>query len=103
MQDVIASLQTTLDQHIVECTQWLVDKAEDHIALVDRIESICEETKSLRDDVKAFSGRMDVDLMILKRAISGMPMGGEAPSKLRVPELKPFTGARSAKELENFL
>jgi predicted trehalose synthase len=81
----------------------LVDRAKDHTALAERMEGICEETESLRDDVKVFANRMDADLMALKKAISGMLMGGEAPSKLRSPEPKSFTGARSAKELENFL
>jgi hypothetical protein len=44
---------------------------------------------------------MEAKLNVLKRAISGIPMGGEAP-KLKVPKPKPFTGARSAKELKNF-
>jgi hypothetical protein len=41
--------------------------------------------------------------VVLKRAISGMPIGGDAPMKLKVPEPKAFAGVRSAKELENFL
>ncbi len=41
---------------------------------------------------------MEAKLNVLKRAISGIPMGGEAP-KLKVPESKPFTGVRSAKEM----
>jgi len=103
IQDALASLQATLDQHTAKCMQRMVDRAEDHTALAERMEGICEETEFLRDDVKAFAENMDADLMVLKRAIGGMPAGGEAPSKLRVPEPKPFTSTRSAKELENFL
>jgi hypothetical protein len=66
------------------------------------METIVKEAESLRDDLAGFSARMEAKLNVLKRAISRIPMGGEVP-KLRVPEQKPFTGARSAKELENFL
>jgi hypothetical protein len=68
-----------------------------------RMESICEETVSLRDDLKGFSARMEAELNVLNRDISGIPMGGEAPIKLKVPEPKPFKGTRNANELENFL
>lgn len=37
------------------------------------------------------------------RAIGGLPNGGEAPSRLKVPDPLPFTGVRCVKELENFL
>jgi len=103
MQDAIASLQATLDQHTAECMQRLDDRTEDHAAFAERMEGICEETEAQREDVEAFSERMDAELMVLKRAIGGMPMSGEVPSKVKVPEPKPFTGTRSAKELENFL
>ena len=39
---------------------------------------------------------------MLKRAVATVPMGG-GTSKPRIPEPKPFSGARSFKELENFL
>jgi hypothetical protein len=65
------------------------------------METIVKEAESLRDDLAGFSARMEAKLNVLKRAISRIPMGGEVP-KLRVPEQKPFTGARSAKELKTF-
>ena len=38
---------------------------------------------------------------MLKRAVATVPMGG-GTSKPRIPEPKPFGGAKSFKELENF-
>ena len=32
----------------------------------------------------------------------GLPREGEVATKVKVPEPKPFNGARSAKDLENF-
>lgn len=40
---------------------------------------------------------------MLKRAINGLSREREVSIKVKVPELKPFNGARSAKDLENFL
>ena len=33
----------------------------------------------------------------------GLPREGEVATKVKVPESKPFNGARSAKEVENLL
>ena len=35
--------------------------------------------------------------------MSGLPREGEVATKVKVPELKPFNGARNVKDLENFL
>ena len=45
---------------------------------------------------------LEGEIAVLKKAVVSAPMGGGS-SKPRVPEPKPFCGARSSKELENFL
>ncbi|XP_061956833.1 uncharacterized protein LOC133678522 [Populus nigra] len=45
---------------------------------------------------------LEGEIAVLKKAVVSTPMGGGS-SKPRVPEPKPFCGARSSKELENFL
>ena len=35
--------------------------------------------------------------------MSGLPREGEVATKVKVPELKPFNGAKNVKDLENFL
>ncbi|GLT61128.1 hypothetical protein SLA2020_338540 [Shorea laevis] len=62
-----------------------------------------ENLESFGDDFKGFSARTEAELIVLKRAISDMTSGGDAPLNLKVPKPKAFAGARSAKELENFL
>jgi len=40
---------------------------------------------------------------LIKKAMCGLPREGEMATKVKVPEPKPFNGARSAKDLKNFL
>ncbi|XP_059437724.1 uncharacterized protein LOC132170646 [Corylus avellana] len=103
-QKSISDLQSSLDAHSARALQRLEERAEEQADLAaHRFEGMGEEIESMQDDIKGFSARFDAELDILKRAIRGLPTGGEATAKLKVPEPKPFGGARSAKELENFL
>lgn len=47
--------------------------------------------------------RVDKELIVLKRALSGSPSGKDEPSKLKVSEPKSFNGVRVSKDLENVL
>jgi hypothetical protein len=103
-QKAIANLQVSFDEHAAQTLQRLRDRAEEHADLAAHsIEGLSEGMESLRDEVKDLAARMETELAVLKRAVGGLPINGEALSKLKVPEPKPFVGARSAKELENFL
>ncbi|KAL4620633.1 hypothetical protein ACB092_06G169700 [Castanea dentata] len=42
-------------------------------------------------------------IALLKRAMCGLPREGEVATKVKVPKPKHFNGARSVKDLENFL
>jgi hypothetical protein len=66
-------------------------------------EELLEQIEALKDEIQGFSIRFEVELMVIKKAIKGTPSGGENQRKMRVLEPTPFTGACSAKELENFL
>ena len=62
------------------------------------------EMQSLMDDFKGALQSHGEDVAVLKKAVlQGSSLGPEAPSKVRVLELKGFKGNRNAKELENFL
>ena len=62
------------------------------------------EMQSLMDDFKGALQSYGEDVAVLKKAVlQGSSLGPEAPSKVRVLELKGFKGNRNAKELENFL
>ena len=46
--------------------------------------------------------QFETEISLLKKAMHGLPREGEVATKVKVPEPKPFNGARSAKDLENF-
>jgi hypothetical protein len=102
-QDVVV-VQKSLEEKSSELLQLMEEHAEETAALhVHRNEELLEQIEALRDEIKGFSARYEAELMVIKKAIIGTPSGGEVQRKVRVPEPKPFTGTRSAKELENFL
>ena len=47
--------------------------------------------------------QLKTKIVLLKRAMRDLPKEGEVATKVKVPEPKPFNGARSAKDLDNFL
>ena len=47
--------------------------------------------------------QLETKIALLKRAMRGLPREGEVATKVKVPKPKSFNGARSAKDLENFL
>jgi peptidoglycan hydrolase CwlO-like protein len=102
-QKAIADLQISFDEHAAQTLQQLEERVEEQANLAAPMEGLSEGMESLQDEVKDLSARMETKQAVLKRAIGGMPINGEAPSKLKVPKPKPFVGAKSAKELENFL
>ncbi|KAL4597902.1 hypothetical protein ACB092_11G021700 [Castanea dentata] len=53
--------------------------------------------------IRETTSQLETEIALLKRAVSGLPREGEVVTKVKVPEPKPFNGAKSAKGLENFL
>ena len=66
---------------------------EELATALDAQGSVARETQS----------QLETKIALLKRAMRGLPREGEVATKVKVPEPKPFNGARSAKDLENFL
>lgn len=63
-----------------------------------------QEVLTQIEDLKRVNENLNLEVMVLQRALAGVNAGHEAErSKVRIPEPKAFTGSRSAKELENFL
>ena len=103
-QKAIADLQLSFNEHATKTLQQLEARAEEQADLpAHSMESTSNGIESLRDEVKYLSARMEAKLVVLKRAVGGLPVSKEAPSKLKVPKPKPFVGAKGANELENFL
>ena len=95
-QKAIANLQLSFDEHAAQTLQRLgtrVEERVDHVA--HHMEGMSKGIESLRDEVKDLLACMEAELAILKRAVGGLPMSGEAPSKLKVPKPKPFGVLRS--------
>ena len=52
---------------------------------------------------KKTTSQLEIEIALLKMAVSGLLREGEVATKVKVLELNPFNGARSSKDLENFL
>lgn len=93
----VQTLQSSWEERSAPVLQRLEDRAEEHATLAaHRMEGILEEIESFKEIVQA-------ELIVLKKAFSGLPSEEEAPSKLKVPDPLHFNGTRCSKELENFL
>ncbi|KAG8391633.1 hypothetical protein BUALT_Bualt01G0207600 [Buddleja alternifolia] len=69
----------------------------------ERIMSVAEDLSILQDVVDLKLDAVSIEMRIVKRAVGGGSFSSGPPSKFKVPDLKPFEGERSSKELENFL
>ncbi|KAG8374924.1 hypothetical protein BUALT_Bualt10G0046200 [Buddleja alternifolia] len=97
-------LETTVFQALekIDALQKSVNEIPSFIE--GRIMSMGEDLGMLTDVVDLKIDVINTELSVLKRAMGGsMPNERPSSSKLKVPDLKPFCGARDAKELENFL
>ena len=52
---------------------------------------------------KEAQSQFKTEIALLKRAMRNLPREGEVATKVKVLEPRHFNGARSAKDLENFL
>ena len=68
-------------------------RVKELVAALDAQGNVVRETQS----------QLETEIALLKRAMRGLPREGEVATKVKVPEPKSFNGARSAKDLENFL
>jgi uncharacterized protein YlxW (UPF0749 family) len=84
VQKAIADLQVSFDEHAAQTLQRLEDRAKEHADLAThRMEGLSEGMESLRDEVKDFAACMETELAVLKRAVGGLPINGEAPEGAR--------------------
>ncbi|KAL0307083.1 UNVERIFIED_CONTAM: hypothetical protein Sradi_6125600 [Sesamum radiatum] len=84
----------------VETLQKVVGKWPE--MLDERVTSVVEEASILTDAVDVRVDGIQAEVNLLKRVV-GRDEDHAPMSKVKVPDSKPFCGARSAKELENFL
>lgn len=86
----VRHIRVLLENHLKEAEDKEVDWASQVVALKEEFQTHMQEIHD--------------ELVLLKRAAVAGPLGGrEGHSKVRIPEPKPYDGARVAKDLENFL
>lgn len=80
---------------------------ESHIRETEeKVENLAADVGVLADELRTRLGRLDDDAGLLKKAwlnAGNNDTSGAGVKKYRIPEPKAFAGARSAKELENFV
>ena len=130
LRDQLARLEAVVDTQVARLDVGLGNAAEANSALSTQLaeanmmldsererretleKTFDERTEELREKVlkvtEEFQERvrsLDGEIILLKRAVvQGTSAVSEPPpAKVRVPEPKPFGGARNAKDLENFL
>ena len=81
------------------------DLTEKHVEYVEeQVVSLKAELLGVKEDLNLTLQTLQEDVAVLKKAVlRTSPRTTDASPKVRVPEPKGFDGARSAKELENFL
>ncbi|KAL0373604.1 UNVERIFIED_CONTAM: hypothetical protein Sradi_3276100 [Sesamum radiatum] len=83
--------------------ETLLKTVGDLPGMVDKwVTTVMEEVSILTDAVDLKVGSMQAEVNLLKRVV-GREEDRAPVSKVKVPDPKPFAGAHSAKELENFL
>ncbi|GAV85156.1 LOW QUALITY PROTEIN: hypothetical protein CFOL_v3_28594, partial [Cephalotus follicularis] len=93
VNDLVAGV--TVIQH---CHNELMGKSEERFKQL--VADLILINDALRKNIKA----NEEDISVLKKALHSSSSRTEGPSsKFKVPEPKPFSGKRDAKELENFL
>ena len=100
---------TTLSTQIADVVLLLDSQRE---SMETREKAVEEWMESLHDRMRAMTEEfeeqiryLEGEIVLLKQAVvQGTPAAADPPpAKVRVPEPKPFGGARNAKDLENFL
>lgn len=89
---VYTSIQTQKSEH------------KEHVVQTEtKITEVMADMLQLSDVLKERISNLEAELVVIKRAFAGRSDGFETRVNMKVPEPKPFAGARNAKELENFL
>ena len=100
----VGRLQIGLD-NAHQAQEELRQREDEHYAEANsKISDLLADVGALVETMKDRIELLEAELSLVKRAFhNGTAGAGERMQKAKVPEPKPFSGARSAKELENFL
>ena len=102
-EDGIVSAWAAYVSNELDVQKDLVESKAKHVEVefVDRKTEVQSEMKELRWMIES----LQVDVLVLTKVVlQGCPCSNaDAGPKVRIPELKSFSGNHNAKELENFL
>ena len=91
--DALSAETTVIRNEISDQRDVVLICVEELVAALDSQGNAARETQS----------QLETEITLIKRAMCGLPREGEVATKVKVLEPKSFNGARSAKDLENFL
>ena len=79
------------------------DLAEQRELVLNHVEELAVALDAQNQVARETQRQLETKIALLKRTMNGLPREGEVANKVKVPESKPFNGAKNAKDLENFL
>ena len=91
--DALSAETLVIRNELSEQMDVVLIHVEELVTVIDAQDNAVRETTS----------QLEIEIALLKRVVNGLLRVGEVATKMKVPEPKPFDGARSAKDLENFL
>lgn len=97
--DAEEALLNRMDR-LVEAVKYLQGQVED---LRTKHDEMSQDTAAMAEVQRQESVAQSEEITLLKRAVLDQPQGQVGRTRMKVPEPKSFGGARSAKELENFV
>ena len=77
--------------------------ADQRDVVLIHVEELATALDAQGSAVRETQSQLETEITLLKKAMRGLPREGEVATKVKVPKPKSFNGARSAKDLENFL
>ena len=92
-----------LDAIFVENSMIRNEPFEQRDVVLIRVEKLAVAWDAQNSAARKTTNRLEIEIALLKMAVSGLLSGGEVATKVKVLKPNPFNGARSFKDLENFL
>ncbi|KAF3945925.1 hypothetical protein CMV_027750 [Castanea mollissima] len=96
------SMCDKLDTLFAETAMVRNELTEQRDVVLICVEELAAALDAQSSAIRERQSQLETEIALLRRAIRELPREGEVATKVKVPEPKPFNGAKSAKDLENF-
>lgn len=100
VRERVARLESIIGPVDADGVESISTRMDDLHESVQRLETMLNE---FSEEMRARLSLLEADMTLVKRTVAEIPGETVSNGKMKVPEPKAFNGARSAKELENFL